>query len=141
MNTNIATKHCSKKKTSSSNTDAMFMHSFESNMNSSNSDCCAHKNSAKKSSHNAQHSAQTIIRAKVNVGWGNQLFIRGEGADLSWNQGQAMQNVNDNEWEWTTNNANSSTLTFKFLINDQQWNNGDNYSTAAGLETTIEPNF
>ncbi|MDR1665804.1 MAG: hypothetical protein LBR62_02040 [Puniceicoccales bacterium] len=81
----------------------------------------------------------TRLCAKVDVGWGNRLFIRGEGGCLSWDHGQVMQNTGENEWSWETDT--STPLTFKFLINDQQWSNGENYMAPPGTHHTLRPEF
>src|SRR5581483_7026379 len=38
---------------------------------------------------------KTSITVKYNVGFGNSLSLRGEGANLSWTHGQALKNVKD----------------------------------------------
>src|SRR6476659_4110224 len=42
----------------------------------------------------------TVIEARFDAGFGNGLFIRGEGADLSWDKGQPMVNVDQDVWRW-----------------------------------------
>lgn len=84
--------------------------------------------------------AATKVVAHVDVGWGNKLFIRGEGPGLNWNQGIEMKNTGPNQWEWTTN-AQSGTIELKFLINDQQWNEGQNMQVTRGSTAVAEPTF
>ncbi len=40
----------------------------------------------------------TVINAKVDVGFGNSLFVRGEGPGLSWSKGLPMTNVGSELW-------------------------------------------
>jgi hypothetical protein len=81
---------------------------------------------------------QTQICAKVDVGFGNNLFIRGSGAGLSWNVGQKMTWANGT-WTWST--TSSQSFEFKVLINDQTWSTGENYTTKAGQKVSFTPQF
>jgi len=83
---------------------------------------------------------QTTVTARVDVGFGNDLFIRGEGADLSWDKGTLMDNVSPYEWVWKTTRAKSD-VEFKFLINDEQWADGDNLSVSPGGASISTPTF
>ncbi len=83
----------------------------------------------------------TIIVAKFDVGHGNNLYIRGEGAGLSWDSGIQMENVGRDVWVWTTNQIAEGMVAFKFLINDEVWSAGDNLSASAGETTTLTPYF
>jgi hypothetical protein len=83
---------------------------------------------------------QTSIFARVDVGFGNSLYIRGEGADLSWDKGVLMENVSPYEWAYKTNKAKGE-VTFKFLINDEVWAEGENLTVAAGGTSISSPVF
>ncbi|NJM13693.1 MAG: hypothetical protein HC889_19195 [Synechococcaceae cyanobacterium SM1_2_3] len=83
----------------------------------------------------------TIIVAKYDIGLGNSLYIRGEGAGLSWDAGTLMENVGSDVWVWTTNQMVEGLIAFKFLINDEIWSAGDNMSASAGETTTLTPYF
>ena len=82
----------------------------------------------------------TNIIARVDIGYGNNLYIRGEGAELSWTQGVVMANTSGDEWSWSTATA-SGPLTFKFLINDEIWSAGDNLTVALGETSISSPAF
>jgi hypothetical protein len=84
--------------------------------------------------------AVTRIIARVDVRFGNTLFVRGEGGGLSWNQGQPMENVSADEWKWETREADSG-IVFKFLVNDEVWANGDDQTVAAGGTSISTPSF
>jgi len=86
-----------------------------------------------------QTAAQTRIIARVDVGFGNALYVRGEGAGLSWNKGTALANVTP--YEWTLSCSNKGTVIFKFLINDELWAEGENITLPAGRESISSPTF
>lgn len=81
----------------------------------------------------------TTVVAKVDVGWGNHLYIRGEGAGLSWNSGILMDWSEDG-WIWTTSKA-TGPIQFKVLINDERWSEGDNVTVESGGTCIISPIF
>ena len=83
---------------------------------------------------------KTSIIARVDVGFGNQLYVRGAGADLSWEKGLQLENVSAYEWAFTTNEAKSD-VTFKFLINDELWAEGDNIIVAKDASSISSPVF
>lgn len=88
-----------------------------------------------------QVNAGTIaIRALVDVGFGNHLYIRGDGAGLSWDVGQPMACLGAQEWQWTTSSA-VRPVPFKVLVNDQIWSVGDDYIATPGEITVVEPGF
>lgn len=82
----------------------------------------------------------TRIVAHVDVGWGKQLYIRGEGAGLSWEQGIPMLCENDTEWHWIAE-TDCGPISFKFLIDDKTWALGENITINAGDVHISEPMF
>jgi len=82
----------------------------------------------------------TTITARVDVGFGNALYIRGEGPGLSWDRGVLMSCVNDDVWECALGES-AQSFTFKFLVNDLTWNVGADYVVAAGESVTVTPKF
>lgn len=86
----------------------------------------------------------TQIVATVDVGWGNMLYIRGEGAGLSWEQGVPMiceeKGNGVVEWHWTAETADGP-ISFKFLINDETWATGENVTINAGDTHFSTPSF
>jgi len=82
----------------------------------------------------------TRIAAKVDVGFGNALFIRGEGAGLSWDKGQPLECLESSTWIWCSRQA-TAPVTFKLLINDQLWCRGANMTAAAGAQAEVVPAF
>lgn len=85
----------------------------------------------------AKKAGATTVVAKVDVGFGNSLFVRGEGAGLSWDQGVAM--TNDGSDEWTI--ELSGKAEFKLLRNDTDWCYGENFVASAGKKTVVAPVF
>ncbi len=88
----------------------------------------------------AKKALKTSIIARVDVGFGNQLYVRGTGADLSWEKGLQLENVSAYEWTFATTKAKSD-VTFKFLINDELWAEGDNIIVAEGATSISSPVF
>lgn len=83
----------------------------------------------------------TRIVAHVDVGWGNMLYIRGEGAGLSWEQGVPMIcSDNGTEWHWIAE-TEDGPISFKFLINDTKWALGENVTINAGDAHLSDPSF
>lgn len=83
---------------------------------------------------------ETTIIARVDVGFGNSLYVRGEGAGLSWDKGTLMENVSPYEWALKTTSAKTGVV-FKFLINDDTWSEGENLSVSAGGTSISSPSF
>ncbi|MEZ5413431.1 MAG: hypothetical protein R3F03_03850 [Opitutaceae bacterium] len=82
----------------------------------------------------------TTISALIDVGFGNTLYVRGEGPGLSWDQGLPMDCVADAEWTITVSGA-TTPLTFKFLLNDATWCTGADYTLAPGKIGAFTPEF
>lgn len=80
------------------------------------------------------------IVANVDVGYGNTLFLRGEGGGLSRQVGIAMNCDDANSWSWT-GGSSDERITFKFLINDQVWSAGDDLTVEQGQTSTSTPEF
>lgn len=84
--------------------------------------------------------APTKIVAKIDIGFGNTLFIRGEGPGLSWDSGLAMTPVAGDEWSVEITGAKAAVI-FKLLVNDLSWSVGEDYTVAAGTSIEITPSF
>ncbi len=98
------------------------------------------KKSASAKAKNVSKMKLTRIVAHVDVGWGRMLYIRGEGAGLSWEQGVPMLCENDTEWHWLAETGDGP-ISFKFLIDDRLWALGENISINAGDVHISEPRF
>ncbi|MBL9200896.1 MAG: hypothetical protein JNL39_10345 [Opitutaceae bacterium] len=82
----------------------------------------------------------TTIGARIDIGFGNALTIRGEGAGLSWDKGMAMDCVEADLWRITLPES-AHGHTFKFLVNDLTWSTGPDYTVPAGGNVTLTPEF
>lgn len=84
--------------------------------------------------------APTVINANIDVGFGNALYVRGEGPGLAWDRGQPMDCVKDDIWSYVIAAAGKPVI-FKFLINDETWCAGDDYVVEPGKTITLVPIF
>ncbi len=82
----------------------------------------------------------TTITAKIDIGFGNTLFLRGEGPGLSWDQGVALDCVDDDKWSITLPGAVRAVI-FKFLVNDLTWSSGSDYIVEPGATLVVVPTF
>lgn len=83
----------------------------------------------------------TEIVADVDIGWGNKLFIRGEGCGLSWEKGVPMQNIENHLWYWKCPGKCPENFQYKLLINDHIWALGENLTANRGTKNFTEPSF
>ena len=95
---------------------------------------------AKKKTTTKKRALKTSIVAYVDVGFGNTLYIRGEGAGLSWEKGIPLKNISSTEWIFEPTQS-ADTITYKFLINDLLWAEGDDLTIKAGSKSVSLPRF
>jgi hypothetical protein len=89
----------------------------------------------------ASRNVTTTITAQIDIGFGNALYIRGEGPGLSWDRGVVMSCVSDSEWQIVLAES-ARPVVFKFLVNDLSWSAGvDNYTVASGASVKLVPTF
>jgi hypothetical protein len=86
------------------------------------------------------HERTTIIQAMTDVGFGNSLFIRGQGDGLSWDKGLPLSCIDGSAWVWSTKQAQGK-MVFKLLLNDQVWAKGEDVVVEAGRKIEIVPVF
>lgn len=84
--------------------------------------------------------AKTTIVAKFDAGFGNSLFLRGEGAGLGWDKGIEMNCVSPDEWSYTVEGV-QGPLAIKVLINDTTWSSGPNIEVPQGETVVFTPTF
>ncbi len=82
----------------------------------------------------------TIIFAKIDIGFGNHLYIRGEAPGMSWDDGIAMDCVGAGLWTISVKNA-TAPVVFKLLVNDLSWSTGPDFVAQPGQSLTLEPSF
>jgi hypothetical protein len=82
----------------------------------------------------------TVITANIDIGFGNALYLRGEGAGLSWDRGTLMNCVSDACWSLELAES-ARPVVFKFLVNDLSWSAGEDYVAAVGASLQVTPTF
>ena len=80
------------------------------------------------------------VLIKCDIGWGNTLFIRGEGNVLNWDKGIALSFCEKGQG-WFFETEGTQPIEFKVLINDQQWSAGDNLKLIPGKHSTMNVSF
>ena len=89
----------------------------------------------------AHKQTKSRVLVQCDCGFGNSLYIRGEGiSTLSWDEGAPMINRGPSEWVWETDRP-FSVAKFKVLINDATYEQGENHAVGYGEETTVSPAF
>jgi hypothetical protein len=81
----------------------------------------------------------TVIDVKHDVGFGNAIFVRGQGAGLTWEHGVPLTCVDGKTWRWS--GKTKEPVTFKLLINDQIWSSGQDLTVKPGQKLEIRPTF
>jgi hypothetical protein len=95
---------------------------------------------AKKKSVISTEPPATFISAKIDIGFGNHLYVRGDGPGLSWDHGLAMDCVGAGLWTVTIKDA-ATPVVFKLLVNDLSWSAGEDYVAEPGQSLTVAPAF
>jgi hypothetical protein len=83
---------------------------------------------------------RTIVQADIDVGFGNALFIRGEGSGLSWDKGQPLTCIDKTCWHWSSTQTQDKVV-FKLLLNDKTWAKGENIEVEPGKTVKVVPEF
>lgn len=81
----------------------------------------------------------TVIEVKVDVGFGNNLFLRGQGPGLSWDRGVPLTCIDGKTWQWT--GRVPDRMTFKLLLNDSIWSKGEDLVVKPGQKVEVVPTF
>jgi hypothetical protein len=105
--------------------------------------CCGgNKDQSSNTSSNSmtKNASKTKITVKCDIGFKNTLYIRGKGANLSWDKGIPMKNIKADEWVWETESSFPNGE-FKVLINDQQYESGQNHPLKPGTTMQYAPHF
>ncbi len=84
--------------------------------------------------------SNTRIVIKYDAGYSNDLFLRGEGGSLSWNKGIKMKNIKNDEWLWESE-VSFSACEFKVLLNDENFEEGENHALTCGSALRYTPKF
>jgi hypothetical protein len=90
--------------------------------------------------HEEQHAGSTRVLIKYNVGFKNNLYIRGHGPGLTWDRGVLLKNVGPDEWVWEPSTP-IANCEFKVLINDEKYEQGENHRISGGKLFQYTPKF
>ncbi len=82
----------------------------------------------------------TRVVVKCDVGFPNQVYLRGEGAGLNWNKGVKLTCTKADEWIWETSQP-FTRGEFKVLINDKIYEEGGNHELRPGHNVTFTPRW
>jgi len=87
----------------------------------------------------SKQTTATTIEAKIDVGFGNRLFLRGQGEGLSWDRGIPLECVDSKTWRLIV--PAKDKLQFKLLINDSVWAKGEDVVVTPGKRVELVPAF
>ncbi|HEV7926144.1 MAG TPA: hypothetical protein VGR14_12350 [Verrucomicrobiae bacterium] len=87
----------------------------------------------------ATSGALTTIEVKIDVGFGNAVFLRGQGSGLTWDHGVPLACVDGGTWRWAQTVA--APITFKVLLNDKVWSAGNDIVVTPGQKVQVSPKF
>jgi hypothetical protein len=79
------------------------------------------------------------IEARIDVGFGNRLYLRGEGTGLSWSRGIPLTCVEPSTWKWSGEAGDA--VKFKLLLNDAVWCQGEDLVARPGQQVRLTPAF
>lgn len=82
----------------------------------------------------------TTVTVLCDVGFGNALYIRGEGPGLSWDKGVLMNCIGPEEWQIQLGES-ARPFAYKILVNDISWSAGPDFMIEPGASQTISPQF
>jgi hypothetical protein len=83
---------------------------------------------------------RVTLVAKADVGFGNSLFVRGDGAGLGWTKGIPLENSGTDTWSIILSGV-EKPFSFKFVRNDAEWCTGEDFKAAPGETVTVIPLF
>jgi hypothetical protein len=83
--------------------------------------------------------AVTTIDVKLDVGFGNVVYLRGHGGGLTWERGVPLSCVDGKTWRWS--GTVKDPITFKPLINDKIWSAGTDLTVKPGQKLEVKPIF
>jgi hypothetical protein len=83
---------------------------------------------------------RVTLVAKIDVGFGNSVFVRGDGAGLGWGKGTPLECTSGDTWTLVLQGV-EKPFAFKFVRNDTDWSTGEDYTAAPGDTVTVTPVF
>jgi hypothetical protein len=88
----------------------------------------------------SSHGPKTRVVVKYDVGFNNVIYIRGKGANLNWDKGIPLKNLKADEWVWECE-LSFTKCEFKVLVNDAQYEIGENHPLNCGATVQYTPQF
>ncbi len=82
----------------------------------------------------------TRLTARVDVGFGHHLAVRGDPAPLSWERGWWARPAAADRWELVLTEL-EGPFSFKTLVDDTTWQTGEDVTATAGDEVEVTPTF
>lgn len=82
----------------------------------------------------------TKVTIRFDAGFSNNLYIRGNAPGLNWDRGVLLKNIGPDEWVWEADGF-FDDCEFKVLINDQQYEAGENHHVHSGERVQYTPKF
>lgn len=80
------------------------------------------------------------IVIRYDVGFNNTIYLRGTGPNLGWDKGTLLKNTSPDEWVWETD-LPFEVCEFKVLVNDKDYENGENHLMKCGSTISYTPKF
>jgi hypothetical protein len=80
------------------------------------------------------------VVARIELGPGNAVFIRGEGGGLNWHRGLRLDCIAPGAWIWFAKRLTDKVV-FQLLLNDSVWAKGDNIVLEPGSRIELTPDF
>lgn len=80
------------------------------------------------------------ITVNYDVGFENALYIRGNGASLSWEKGALLKNIDSTTWTYEIKEP-VDKVEYKILINDTAYELGENRCIHSGQQVKVFPKF
>jgi len=111
----------------------------DKNLKDAKKSCCHKKKCIHEHELEILNDAGKVV-IKFDVGFSNTMYIRGQGAGLSWDKGKALKNLGPSEWVWEPDHP-FTDCEFKVLINDMQFEKGENHHISYGDVIQYTPSF
>jgi hypothetical protein len=82
----------------------------------------------------------TVVAVELDLGANNAIFIRGQGCELRWDQGEPLTRVGPRRWIWSAESC-GERVEFGLLLDDQVWARGGKIVLDPGRTIEITPDF
>lgn len=86
----------------------------------------------------ANQTSEIIVQCQIP--FGHNLFIRGSGNGLNWSTGIPLTQLTEDTWAFR-HSTSLKGCEYKFLINDEIWENGGNHRASDDVQDQLQPQF